>query len=448
VPDRVVWSPDGNRAAIVGDDGLHLCDVAGKLSPVLVPGVKCAAWMPNSQQLVVYSQRVLKTWKEASQAFPDDAAAASKNLEAVRKELLATSKDWSTFMDETAKELKLTREQLALSVMYVRDSSTKTIPLKLDKDGQKAFAEQWILEDLVQVYDVSKTNAVTAGATLYHGDNAGNGIKNLRVSPNGKGVLLSSDVSIPNDHRDPLLLLLVPTDGTQRVCHLGRAGEYADWSPDGEYVVYIRPAGWSPELKEALLGALSRQDVTDANGQFLDQEHLPAREDLAGLLFDPLARVRVAKDGRIFFSAAPVSAPAAVKDFDLQPTVFSFEPGKQSTLTRVVPYSAMQTMGDAAQYFELSPDARYLSIPFGDGRVSVLDIASGEAQVVQPDGKHEGDNPSQLASVPVWRTATELTFVRPTAAWTSHEVVRYSIPDKTAKVISGDWPEAIGLGAK
>jgi hypothetical protein len=130
-------------------------------------------------------------------------------------------------------------------------------------------------------------------------------------------------------------------------------------------------------------------------------------------------------------------------DFNAEGTIFSFDPEKQATLTRVVARGATQTIGNAAQYFELSPDARYLSIPFSDGQVSVLDIAKGESQWVQAVGEANTDNLNP-ATLPVWRTSTELTFLRPVKDSTTHEVVRYSIPDKTATVISGDWPASLG----
>jgi hypothetical protein len=101
-------------------------------------------------------------------------------------------------------------------------------------------------------------------------------------------------------------------------------------------------------------------------------------------------------------------------------------------------------MGDSAQYFELSPDARYLCVPFDDARVSVLDIASGEAQIVQKSAEPEKKGQLRLTSIPAWRTATELTFVRPVPNSTAHEVVRYSVPDKIAAIISTDWPASIG----
>lgn len=443
ITERVVWSPDGTRAAIVGDDGLHVCDVSGKLSPPLAPDVKCVDWMPDSKRLVVCRQRQLKTWQEANEAFPEETAAAGKHVEAVRAELAAATNGWPAFVENTKKNLQISNEQLAMALMALRDRPAEALALKLDKEGKEAYAAQSILDDQAQVYSVDETSA-TAGPTLYRRCTAGKGIQSMRVSPTGKAVLLSIDVSAGTHQGEPPQLLLTPIDAPGKNCDLERAAKYPDWSPDGKYVVFIRPADWNTDQSEALLGILSRQQVADSNGQLLDQARLPKREDLAGLLFDQLSRVRVAKDGRIFFSAAELSLPAAVKDIDTQPTVFSFEPGKQATLTRSVPRSAVQAIGNAAQYFELSPDARYLSVPYEDGRVSVLDIASGEAQLVQSEAEPESKDHLRLATIPEWRSATELTFVRPIPDSTAHEIVRYSVPDKSATVISADWPASIG----
>jgi WD40-like Beta Propeller Repeat len=362
VPDRIVWSPDGSRAAVLGDDGLHVCDVAGKLSPVLVPGATCMAWMPDSKRMVVCVE--------------------------------GESKNWSA-----------------------------------------------------QVYEVGDRSA-TAGPVIYERTfKEHEGIRSVRVSPTGDAVALaiaSADQKEADQKEgEPLELLVVPTGGLQKICDLGRGAAYPDWTPDGKSLVFIRPSEWTEDRKEATLGVLVRQQVMDASGHLLDSEHLPKREDLAGLLFDAYGRVRVAKDGRIFFSAADVALPATRVDFNTEGTIFSFDPSRQSTLTRVVPKGAMQTVGNAAQYFELSPDGSYLSIPFTDGRVSVLDIVQGEAELVQAESEGKQDN-LKLATIPQWRTPTELTFVRPVKDSTAHEVVRYSIPEKTATVISGDWPASVG----
>lgn len=330
--------------------------------------------------------------------------------------------------------------------MCIRDQSAGVLVLKLDQNGQQSYVAQSILEDTLQIYSVNGSGA-TAGPVLDRRTTTGQGVQSLRVAPTGKAVLVTyDDMNRGADQQQLLELLLVPTNGSKKAIELGKSSKYPDWSPDGKYVVYVMPTGWNGNNTQVLVGDLRRLQVSDENGNFLDAEHIPS-EDFAGVLFNELSRVRVAKDGRIFFSASEVSLPVAARDFDGRQTIFSFEPGKQSTLTRVVPREAMQRVGDAAQYFELSPNAKYISIPFDDGRVSVLalgSLASDDVQIVQGDGKPEGDNKTQLLTVPVWRTPTELTFARPVANSTGHEVVRYSVADKTATVISTDWPASVG----
>jgi hypothetical protein len=445
VAQRVVWSPDGIHGAVIGDDGLHICDVSGKLSPSLVPDVKCVAWMPDSQRMVVCTQHSFQTWREASQGFPEDAAVASKNADAVRTELLAATKGWPDFVEETQKKLLLSDAQMTLAIMYLRDKLSESLPTRMDKADRESFAAVSIDQDLAQSYTISEGIAV-AGPILYRRPRIFDGILSVRVSPTSRAVLLSIDVSTHHEQTDPPQLLLVPTDGSQKICELGAESCYPDWSPDGKYTIYARPVDRSADPKEGpFLGILTRQQVAQDNGVLLDGNHLPQREDLAAVLFDPFLRVRVAGDGRIFFCGVDIQLPAAIKDCDSQPTVFYFDPGKQSTLTRVIPRSALQTIGNEARFFELSPDARYLSIPFDDGRVSVLDIATGEAQLVQPDAeKSQDSNDAKLITVPTWRTATELTFARPVSDSKAHEVVRYSIPENKTTVISTGWPNDMG----
>ena len=72
-----------------------------------------------------------------------------------------------------------------------------------------------------------------------------------------------------------------------------------------------------------------------------------------------------------------------------------------------------------------------------------MDIVQGEAELVQAEREGNQDN-LKLATIPQWRTPTELTFARPVKDSAAHEVVGCSRPEKTAKVISGDWPASVG----
>ncbi len=52
IPTRIGWSPDGQRAFVLADDGLRFCDVNGKLGDLQAQQVKAAAWTPDGKQLV------------------------------------------------------------------------------------------------------------------------------------------------------------------------------------------------------------------------------------------------------------------------------------------------------------------------------------------------------------------------------------------------------------
>jgi hypothetical protein len=446
VEERVVWSPDGTHALVMGADGLHICDAAGAISPLLVPEVKSAQWFPDGKRIAVAHQAHLATWDDAAKAFPDDAAIAVKNLDAVRADLLGAAHGWTDFQESTIRTLKLTQSQFSLSLMNLRDKEGAAIMPKLDKELQTCVNDQQLLDDQVQVYDVNAT-ALTAGPVIYRRSISRDGVQRLRISPTGAAVAISVDVTTSANSDPDHVLIVAATDNSGRTFDCGPAADFPDWSPDGQNIIFIRPYG-TANSNGVSLGVLTQHQVVDPKTGVIDS-HTPwsapptPADDLAGMLFDQSARVRIAKDGRIFFSAMQVTLPTTIADLPGNATIFSYDPAKQSTLTRVIPLGAVQNVGDAAPFFELSPDARYLSIPFSDGRVSILNIATGDAQIVQPVGEPDKQGNVRLAMVPVWRANDELTFARPAADGIHHEVVRYSVNNKTSAVLSSDWPEEV-----
>src|SRR3954464_5483301 len=62
----VVWSPDGSKAAVIGADGLHIADPAGKLTPLLVKDVRRVAWFADSHRVAAVREIKIASWKEAT----------------------------------------------------------------------------------------------------------------------------------------------------------------------------------------------------------------------------------------------------------------------------------------------------------------------------------------------------------------------------------------------
>ena len=432
VPERVVWSPDGSRAAVLGEDGLHVCDADGNLGPVLSPKVIAAQWMPDGKGVVVDEEEELKTWKEVQAAFPDevDRVVNRQREEAVRAALVGFTGDWGDMKGELEKKTSLEDKEVTWNLMALRDQDDGTLQKQLG-DHWGAVAAMTFGADAVRIYHIDG-GEVTAGSVLRYMFTEG--MHELRISPDGRAVA----ITWTDKNGDRAVLTVVATDGSGRELELGLAAMYPDWSADGKYVVYMRPSGSRENgPQQAQFGTLSRMAVWGADGKLLEKPVGP--EDLAGLLFDTQMRVRAGKDGRIFFMSAEVSLPVTAADFDPKPQLFCIDPGRQATVSRVVPRSELGKVGDAPQYFEISPDGMRISTPWQDGRVSVIDLATGSATIVQgtafPGSENNGD---KLTSVPTWRSANELTFMRP--AGDLAEVVRYSVADQKVVVLSKEWP--------
>jgi hypothetical protein len=447
VPERVVWSPDGTQAAVLADDGLHLCTLDGTLGPVITLQdhplqAKVAAWLPDGHRLVVTHDEPLATWKEIASAFPQESKVLVANTEELTKVRNALLQDAAApTADDFSKAIPQGSDDDKWAVVYLRDNEADTLRPKLG-DNWKALADFTAPDEVAQVLTLHG-NAADAGPPLWHGRT--DIIYTLRVSPNDTVIAVTGS---DGDHGVKSDITLVPTDGSP-AHDLGEGALYPDWTPDGKFLVYIKPLGPVPESSDQpRLGMLVRQRVfDDATSMpiFSRGGLFPQQEELAGLFFDDGCRVRVAKDDRIFFIAADIHLPTTPIDVNPTPLLFSIDPGKQATVSRVVPRSSESDLGDALEFFELSPDNTHLSVPFKDGRVSILDLATGKVDLVQPLIIGNSQSGDQLTSTPTWRPTApggELTFIQPQEkAGPPPEVVRYSLQDSKRTVITTTWPD-------
>ncbi|HZL45235.1 MAG TPA: hypothetical protein VFC28_03335 [Opitutaceae bacterium] len=425
---HLVWSPDGARAAVVAKDGLHLCDPAGTLTPLLQPGVYQVAWMGDSQQLVVARAQPADGWTAVARALgPAQAAEMAARAAEIGRKIEAGGK-WG---DLTA-ELGEKNVQAVLKVL-LRERYGDVLRGKMT-------AGEWndLKSTQVEINELLTARVdggqVRPGIVLHEGLEK---IEDIRVSPGDRAVAFTTDLALDNDKECRLRLARIDVAGSTTVAE--RTAAFPDWTPDRRALVYFQAAegGTKDELR---LGTLVRRGVLDDHDRIKVQDDA---EELAGAMFSNTARVRCLRDGRILFNAAEMNLPVAIKDADVEREhLFALDPARQSTLVRVIPRGAEEKMPKNLTFFELSPDEKQALVGGFEGEVSVLTIATGEVEVVQEAGEYN------LRAAPVWRSSDEITYTRrnPSADGKpparKAEVVRRKVtlgPGDHEMVLSQDW---------
>ena len=393
VPKRIVWSPDGKLAAVLGDNGLYLCDPAGKLSDMLVPDVHVVEWFADSRRLALVREVKYKSWAE------------------VQPLLSAEDRDRITRSGQAVFDKLKAGTEFNAALASVPDGSDKTLACVYLKsiDGVKALAGQnWsflegteVESDILQVGTVTD-GKVTLGPPLVTGLRK---IVELRIAPNASAIAYA----VESGEKDDISLKVVPVDGSQPSQLVAEhAAWYPDWSADGRSLVYINTVGPAPGGDKLQLGSLARRGLLNAAGKI---ELQAGQDELAGLLTFPYNKVRCLGDGRIIFSAADVRLPCTALDMPERQQLYCLDPQRQATLTPLIPQSVQSSVPEMVCFFEVSPDGKRISIGGKEGDVVVLTLATGEVETVQPRITGSGGQSDHFNSVPVWRSTNELCFV-------------------------------------
>lgn len=430
--EKVVWSPDGQRAAVIAPDGLYLCDGDGRLSPRVAENVSAAAWLPDSKRLLAVrdTKSPARTWTDAAALIDEDmtrevtAAAA-----ALRKEILAYAAPPGEFKPKVIEQMGMT--QMLLAAMYLRDNQAEGLAEKLGTTWEDVKKLE------MPVYSIEVGEASADAVALQPVAKVLSAPGYLRISPDGQHVAYVTGALLLEGQ---YALMVLPLAGGRPRIVAGQVAAFADWSGDGRYLAFARTTGPAPKEKGDLrLGTVSRTVVCDEKGGLLEKFPLP--QDLAGLVFQETLRVRGLRDGRILFAAAPIQLPSTTADMPTKAALFAVDPERPATLIRMLPRNAEADVPQGVNYFELSPDQRHVLIP-GPKGVAVVTLATGE--VVNALAEKEGD----LTLQPVWRSPSEVCFaVAKGSTFGSPnrpEVVLWSAGHW--RVLSTAWPDAMVNG--
>ncbi|HUJ42137.1 MAG TPA: hypothetical protein VLW52_00895 [Opitutaceae bacterium] len=426
---HLVWSPDGRQAVVIAKDGLHLCDPDGRLTPLLMPDVDQAAWLGDSERLVVVRERRVGDWSTIARfAGAERAAALAAQAESIWRQFEAGGK-WGVLTMEQGKD-----KTAAFLKIFLRERHGEALRAKLSAgDWDDLSGKQVDLSQLIPARIAG--GQITAGAVLHEGLEK---IENLRLAPGDQMIAYTTDDALGSD--DDCRLLLARIDDTEVALVAEHTNLSPDWTPDGRALVYVQAAGTPSQKDDLRLATLVRREVIDEGGRIKVAEK---PEELAGLMFSNTTRVRCLRDGLVLFNTVEFSLPITTKDADVErEKLFMWDAARQSTLVRVIPRLEQEKLPKNLTFFEVSPDEKRLLVGGVDGEVSVLTLATGEVEELQKAGDYN------LMAAPVWRNADEVTFARRNPAVDGRnperkvEIVRRKVvmqKGDAETVLSRDW---------
>ena len=178
VEERMVWAPDGSRAAVRVPEGLCLMDASGKLSAPLASNVMAAAWLPDGQGLVLVRSLSMTTWAEAARLLPSNEVAtvealARGLLDTLKGALAAADGDAAAIEEKFLKPLNITPTEFVIPALICmsgahRDALRQLIhSAKNNTELEKALTEphDFTVNELA-VYRLDGSASLTLERTL------------------------------------------------------------------------------------------------------------------------------------------------------------------------------------------------------------------------------------------------------------------------------------------
>jgi len=418
IDKKIVWSPNGEEAAVIAEGGLYLCDSNGALSALLVPDVRMAAWFPDSKRLVVSRSVECMNWADLAPLLPPErrdriVAAATNGLAQIR--------------------LGKTPEQ-ALDGLTESDAGALCLYVRTVAGAREALGTNWTeVETNQAALDVVQVGAVSGGKIELGPPLARelDNVNELRVSPDGRAIAYVIDTTDNAFGRVLKVTFADKPDSTTVVD--SQVAKFPDWSPDGQSLVYIRAVGIVTNKEQLRLASLTRRGVAARNGAFKIQDK---PDELAGLVFQEDAKTRCLSDGRILFSGADVRLPCAASGMPTRQQLFSISPGAEAAVKPLVPAQNLESIPQDTSFFEVNPGETRVSL-VGKKAVVIVDLANGAVEKAPAPA----EDPT---TVPVWRTANELCYVTLPAGGGAAQLALWR--DGHARVISGTWPEDVRKG--
>ncbi len=396
--DRLVWSPDGRVALVIaaaedgdGGGGAYLCDALGHLSPLLVPHVYQAAWLGDSQRVILARTREIQSTAELAAALGPARAQAIADKAELDWQRIQTGESLEQLSEEAA---KLGDADLLAEVLYLRERHDSALQRRFGEDWRQTQAIPIQLHSLV-LAKVDQDRVVLE--TTLRVDTTQ--IADLRPSPDDRAIAFTCGSPIQSGALQQLLV--IPADGSgPAVVAAAHAGRYPDWSPDSRALVFLQSDSAGGD--DLHLGTLARQEVALAGGRVA---LAGKRKDLAEVVFDASDRVRCLRDGRVLFAAPDVHFPGPASANGRHEQLFAVDLAGDEPVAPLIPKDRRADLPPVLAAFAVSPDEKQILLSSDSGDLQVLTLRSGKVEQLAGALNSGGHYPAAA-----WRKAGEFTY--------------------------------------
>jgi hypothetical protein len=419
--DRLVWSPDGKRCAVISSDGLRMCDASGKLSESLMDmeNVEIFRWLPDSNQALIVCQEDSSSWKDVSKILTSTERA---KVVSESEKFWSIRSRWPELMKKGSKNDGggLSASFLYLKYKYGEKALTAALPVGLRQSVRQLTEPIYKL----QLFSLSENKAVPGRVLLSTVHN----IYDVRLAPTGK----LAAVTESTDSACRLVVVSVAGGSARTVSEW--SAKNPEWSRDGRTIFYVQTNKYE---NQASMAALVRQEIADYDEKLLVKFDPP--KDLLDLPYNDSTRIRCLTSGDIIFDAQELHLPrisdkSASKNSNSQPCLFRLSRDFLSLSPLVL---SGDPVGDRLNDFEVNQDGTKAVVPGGKGEVTVVDLTTGRVTAIEQKG-------SDLKFTPQWRSAEELCFparnVERQSSDHNVEVILQSMSQTERRVLSRDWP--------
>ncbi len=444
--ERFWWSPQGDRAAVVISDQLHLVDADGTIGQPLFEKherthLGSLSWLPDGGGFVFARTRLIKTWAETLPLIPAEEATLIGETRPLVLPLLKGASRLTDADNALERILTLGTEaknkifQAAVRIEHEQASAEVEKLLEALPKGAK------FLEDLKQdeagfvvselcLFASAKGAAprVLCGSLLHT-------FKKPKVSP------AHSIVAFLKGNDESASLEVLPLEGGSGQTVENRVNASFDWTPDGRALVFMSPLNHEGDTLQSIRrrtvlqksGArLKAQGEKQADGsiaQVAEPDRMEAADTLATGIMQG-GGVQVLADGRVLFASSMANLPAVGGAGKSAPHFYLLSADGKSVQPVA---SAPGGMPAAVSGFAGSPDGKHIAmVENNTDAVTVVEVATGKTQIISPAHPHW-----QSRTLPAWKSATELTFVAPQNG--APKWLLWSA-DKGVRSLSENWP--------